>query len=299
MRHAETEGSGVSHASLELAGALEAEAARYGIEIVRLTRPRRSWPFRYAVRRARVDALLVPSGAVPPFMPVPCIPWVHDVAIFSHPEWFEQTWFRRQLTTRLFLRGVRRAPLVFAVSEDTKRALMHVAHIPDGRVTVTYQGIRPIEKGETKAYALVLGTINPRKNIPFLEALWPEVERRCPGVQLLIAGKPRLTFSDARRDDLVAHAAMLLLPSLHEGFGRTALEAMSAGVPVIASNRGAIPEVVGEAGLLLEPDDREGWIQAIVDGFEGHLDGSAGRARSKRFSWQKTADIMLAKLAKV
>ena len=176
---------------------------------------------------------------------------------------------------------------------------MHVAHIPDGRVTVTYQGIRPIEKGETKAYALVLGTINPRKNIPFLEALWPEVERRCPGVQLLIAGKPRLTFSDARRDDLVAHAAMLLLPSLHEGFGRTALEAMSAGVPVIASNRGAIPEVVGEAGLLLEPDDREGWIQAIVDGFEGHLDGSAGRARSKRFSWQKTADIMLAKLAKV
>jgi glycosyltransferase involved in cell wall biosynthesis len=105
-----------------------------------------------------------------------------------------------------------------------------------------------------------------------------------------------MQFDDAQRDEFVRHAAVLLLPSLHEGFGRTALEAMSAGVPVIASNRGAIPEVVGEAGLLLDPYSKEEWVKAIVGAFEGQLDGSKGPAQAARFSWDQTAGIILAKL---
>src|SRR6185369_5632395 len=100
-----------------------------------------------------------------------------------------------------------------------------------------------------------------------------------------------MQFDDAQRDEYIRHATVLLLPSLHEGFGRTALEAMSAGVPVIASNRGAIPEVVGDAGLLLDPYGSEEWVKGIVDAFEGRLSGGRGPARAALFSWDKTAAI--------
>jgi len=285
-------GAGVSHASIELTEALEKQSKEYGIEIVRLYSPKRAWAFRRVVKR--VDALLVPSGSVPPCMPVPCYPWVHDVAIFSHPEWFSQSRIRRWMTTRIFLRGVKMAPHVFAVSEDTKRELMKLSGLPSDRITVTYQGIKPITPGDRKPYALILGSINPRKNVEFIERLWNEI----PNGELIVAGEPRMHFDDVQRDKLVRHASVLLLPSLHEGFGRTALEAMSAGVPVIASKRGAIPEVVGDAGLLLEPDDREGWVKGIRAAFQGTLDGSKGPERSRRFTWDRTAAIILAKLAK-
>ncbi|MEI7512358.1 MAG: glycosyltransferase [Candidatus Uhrbacteria bacterium] len=286
-------GAGVSHASIELTEALERIAHRYGIEVVRLYAPKRAWAFREVVNT--VDALFIPSGAVPPFMPVPCYPWVHDVVIFSHPEWFAQSWLRRFVTTTLFLRGLRRARHIFAVSKDTEREVRTLTGLLS---TVTYQGIRPIEAGENKPYALILGNVNPRKNIPFIESLWPEVEKIVPSAELLVAGQPYMTFDDAQRDDFVRHATVLLLPSLHEGFGRTALEAMSAGVPVIASSRGAIPEVVGDAGMLLDPTDRQAWIQGIVEAFEGRFDGSRGPKQAAQFTWDKTAECILAKIAK-
>jgi len=297
LRHvSEGPGAGVSHASVELTEALEKQASHFGIEIVRLTHPKRAWTFRKVVKN--VDVLFVPSGSVPPFMPVPCYPWVHDVAIFEHPEWFTQSLFRRWITTKLFERGVRRAPHVFVISEDSKKELINATGVHADHITVTYQGIRPISPGEKRPYALILGNVNPRKNIPFIEHLWPEVKKHVPNAELVIAGEPLMVFDDARRDEFVRHATVLLLPSLHEGFGRTALEAMSAGVPVIASNRGAIPEVVGNAGLLLDPYDSEAWVKGIVDVFEGRMDGSKGPAQAARFSWEKTAGIILAKLAK-
>jgi len=287
-------GAGVEHASIELTEALEKHASEYGIEIVRLTSPKRAWAFREAVKN--VDVLFVPSGSVPPFMPVPCYPWVHDVAIFEHPEWFEQSLVRRWITTKLFEWGVRHAPHVFAISEDTKKELINATGVQADRITVTYQGIRPISPGDKRPYALILGSINPRKHIDFIKDLWLEVQSHVPNAQLVVAGQPLMQFDDAQRDEFVRHATVLLLPSLHEGFGRTALEAMSAGVPVIASNRGAIPEVVGEAGLLLDPYSKEEWVKAIVGAFEGQLDGGKGPAQAARFSWDQTAGIILAKL---
>lgn len=289
-------GAGVTHASLELANALLKEAGD-SCEIRLLKEPGGFLTAKAFIKQNKLDCLFVPSGAVPPFMPVPCFPWVHDVEIFEHPEWFAQTRLKRFVTTRLFLNGVRRAPHVFAISEDSKKRLMKLTGIPEKRITVTYQGIRPISPGERKSYALILGSINPRKNIDFIRALWPDVQKRFPKAELIIAGQPLMHFDDAERDAFIRHATVLLLPSLHEGFGRTALEAMSAGVPVIASNRGAIPEVVGDAGLLLEPDDKMAWIQGISDAFEGKLDGSKGPVRSRIFSWEQTARIILAKIA--
>ncbi len=317
LRHVPEDGSagaGVAHASRELAGAIRAAAPASGIVPVEFHGRMRSWELARACRAERVGALFAASGAVPPFLRIPAFPWVHDVAIFRHPEWFPQPRWKRLLTTRLFLRGIRNAPHVFAVSEDAKRTLVSVAGIDPARVTVTYQGADVSwADPETRygEYALIMGTIEPRKNIPFIIELWDDVRKALAAdVKLIIAGRkgwgnvviPKRDWiiridhpGDEERDRLYAGARVLLMPSRYEGFGRMALEAMSLGVPVIASNRGAIPEVIGDAGVLLDPTDRSSWIREIVHGFEGRLDGKRGIARASRFSWEKTARIILAK----
>jgi glycosyltransferase involved in cell wall biosynthesis len=104
--------------------------------------------------------------------------------------------------------------------------------------------------------------------------------------------------ADTERQRLYAEASMLVLPSLEEGFGMTLVEAMQAGVPVIASDRGALPEVVGEAGILVDPTSAAGIAAAI----ERLLDSpderrqriAAGRIQAARFSWSDSAKTLLA-----
>ena len=99
--------------------------------------------------------------------------------------------------------------------------------------------------------------------------------------------------SDQDRERLFAGARALVLPSLDEGFGLPALEAMAAGVPVVASNRGALPEVVAAGGTLLDPTDVEGWVSAIErlarDDRWAAEQGCAGLERAKAFTWPATA----------
>lgn len=316
-------GAGIEHASTELIDALRPLADRRGIELVCFTEPKRAWYFSHTIKRSGARAVLVPSGSVAPFLKIPTYPWVHDLAIFDHPEWFPQYPPRRWLTTRYFLRGVRRARHVFCVSEDTKQSLIRIARIPADRITVTYQAIREPRmtsspRGVDGRYALIMGTVEPRKNIPFIVDLWPRViEGMVTPPCLVIAGRAgwgnvseaiahkadKLTclkrlseVSDRERDALIEHASVLLVPSLHEGFGRTALEGLSAGAPVIASNRGALPEILGKAGVLLEPNDKAGWVEAMRNVFQSKPDVALGLERAKLFSWPKTAAIMLAKI---
>ncbi len=312
-------GAGIEHATRELADAMRELAGEYGFELIGYGQ---GFSGRAMAQHAVVDgcvAMFVPSGAVSPWITLPTFPWVHDLAIFKHPEWFPQNWFKRQVTTRLFLGGLRKASHVFAISEHTKKEIIQTAGIPPEKITVAYQGIPSVEHRHEKnsgemPYALIVGTINPRKNIPFIVKLWPEVEKRFGRkAHLIVAGKMGWGVSnkelegaqhinqpsDAGRDMLIAGASVLLLPSLQEGFGRTVLEGMAAGVPVIASNRAAIPEAVGDAGILLDPGDQDAWIEAIVKGLKGDLDGSKGPAQAARFSWESTARIILAKLKEV
>jgi len=332
-----TPGAGVAHAARELWHALVRERADlvgFAPRGASLGSPSVVWlpdstgaSLRRALKHHRVDALFVASGAVPWGIDVPVYPWVHDVAIFEHPEWFPQPWLKRQLTTRLFLRGLKRAKHIFCVSENTKQSLIHRFGFDPKQVTVTLQGVER-EEGVmmatgTGSFALVMGTVEPRKNISFLISLWPEVCKRVGhAVDLVIAGADgwgkdakeisvkakgksivrKKHVSDEEYRELLGTTRMLLTPSLYEGFGRPAIEAMTWGVPVVVSDRGALPEVVGDGGLVLSLDDRAKWVESVVRLFtdQKYWDEWNANAlkRSEKFSWEKVSRIILDMLAK-
>ena len=167
---------------------------------------------------------------------------------------------------------------------------------------------------------LFLGTLEPRKNVGALLDAYELLAGRTGVPPLLLAGKATSAASEwldrlarpplrglvrhlgyvdpSARRDLYEGALMLVQPSLEEGFGLPVLEAMTAGVPVVAADRGALPEVLGGAGLLVEPDD-PGQIASAIERFvedkPAARDASArGIERAKHFSWARAARDMLA-----
>jgi glycosyltransferase involved in cell wall biosynthesis len=161
---------------------------------------------------------------------------------------------------------------------------------------------------------LALGTIEPRKNLAMLIRAW-----KTSSLDLVIAGQdgwkmqdveneilklnqeqktrfhrlPEITDEDKRQ--LLAAAEIVAVPSLDEGFGLVALEALQSGTNVVASNRGALPEVVGNAGVLLDPLDEKAWAQALTPGPSPIELSSTGEGNhiDQKFSWEKTAEVVL------
>lgn len=296
--------------------------------------------------------LFAPSGAIAPMLKIPTVPWVHDIAIFEHPEWFDQALLKRTVTTNLFRQGIIKAPEVLAVSQFTKDELVRRFALDPSRVTVTLEGgdsvlgglsgidlqtakqrarLRLAERGVTQPYILYLGTLEPRKNIPTLLEAWldarPLFKR---AVDLVIAGRdgwklgPILKSletakaykgekgsrlhrieapTDEHRRDLLLAAELVALPSLYEGFGLVALEAMQAGTAVISSTGGALPEVVGEAGVTLRPDDPASWTKALVkimaDSESRKSLADKGKSRSQSLTWDRAAKAALDVLTRV
>lgn len=334
-----SEGAGVAHAARALCSRLVEDrtiewiayvpkgasfpvistGTKWSGEIVELV-DASSKALRRAIKSNPCDVLFVPSGAVSLGINVPAVPWVHDLIIFDHPEWFNQKWLQRMLTTKLFLRGIRRAPFVFAVSEYTKKAIIKHAKISAGKVMITYEGgdenlsdPNSAKKycqnkfGIQRPFVLALGTIEPRKNLAMLIRAW-----KASSLDLVIAGQdgwkmqdvekeilklnqeqktrfhrlPEITDEDKRQ--LLAAAEIVAVPSLDEGFGLVALEALQAGTDVIASNRGALPEVVGNAGILLDPLDEKAWSQTLAS----PVKAGEGSYIDQKFSLEKTAEVV-------
>jgi glycosyltransferase involved in cell wall biosynthesis len=161
-----------------------------------------------------------------------------------------------------------------------------------------------------------VGTLQPRKNLGLLVEAWAVLRERMESPpKLLLAGKrgwlyeplvrsveerglgDLVKFADyVERADLPAlysGALALTFPSLYEGFGLPALEAMSCGTPVVASNASSIPEVVGDAGLLLDPRDVGAWAGAVErlshDDTAQRDMSRKGLARAARFTWERCA----------
>jgi glycosyltransferase involved in cell wall biosynthesis len=217
---------------------------------------------------------------------------IHDVAALRHPEWYSRPYVAWQ---RAVLPSIaRRARLVITVSEFSRREIQEVLGV-DARVIPNGVDER-FTPGPKKDYALVVGTKIARKNLAALSETATAL-----GMELVAAGSARKYMKGEKTnirelgyvpDDelpaLYAGARVLLMPSLYEGFGLPCLEAMASGTPVVAANRGALPETCGDAALVVEPEDfADAAVKAVTT--ERERLTQAGLARAARFTWERTA----------
>jgi glycosyltransferase involved in cell wall biosynthesis len=249
---------------------------------------------------------------------------VHDLAFWRLPE-------THSPASRAYYAGLRRsahqASRIICVSQATRRDLLEATGVADDKVRVVPEApdprfllppppaeAPPGTGGAGRPYLLCVGTIEPRKNLPAVfRALARLPQRERP--ELRVVGAPGLDATaiqalparlglngDVRflgprpTDELVAlyaGALALVYPSLLEGFGLPVLEAMGAGAPVIASNRSSVPEVAGDAAILVDPEDDRSIAAALqrVTTSPALRDDlrARGRARVTQFSWDKAA----------
>lgn len=253
---------------------------------------------------------------------------IHDLIPLDRPEWFTPSfsrWYRW-----LFPRLARRVRHIIAVSEFTKQRIVELLKVAPERITVILNGVdgrfTPRPRAEIEAlrldlkisglYLLSVGSLEPRKNIRRLLEAWRQIlPALADDVELVIAGAsgdPRV-FADAgvptipdrvrflgyvpdeRLPALYSGALALVYPTLYEGFGLPPLEAMACGTPVVTSNNTSLPEVAGEAALLVDPLDPS----SIADGIGRMLTsaemreglGRAGLDRARKLSWDETARL--------
>ena len=245
---------------------------------------------------------------------------IHDLFFLTHPEGTSRE-VRRDYPA---LAGphARAAHAVVTSTEYGRRLVIeqlgvageHVYVCPPGAPSWSLLGTEPHVPRD--GYVLFLGTLEPRKNIGALLDAWQLlIERGLTRTQLVLAGRAtpeaagwleriaapplaghvrHLGYVAAEdREPLYAGARAVVLPSLDEGFGLTALEAMSAGIPIVASDRGALPEVIADAGVLVSPTDVRGLAEAIhrsVTDEGWAIDRAfAGLERAKAFTWPRAA----------
>jgi glycosyltransferase involved in cell wall biosynthesis len=244
---------------------------------------------------------------------------IHDLSPLEHPEWFRSSF---SVWYRLFLPILAKRVLkIFTPSEYVKKKVVKRFGIKD--VTVTSNGVdRDIFHASSKqrivdlpkCYILFVGSLEPRKNLDLLLRTWGELKAEFKDVWLIIVGVSGTVFKamnfshamervcflgyveDETLAGLYANATVFVLPSQDEGFGLPALEAMASGTPVIVSDAGALPEVVGNAGLTFCLSDPVGLNNALKECLSNsHLRSELrekGLKRAQQFCWQTSAELV-------
>ena len=258
---------------------------------------------------ARDAALILSPANTAPLASRRNVVFVHDLAPLREPAWFGRAygaWHRIGLR-----RIAASAQLVLVPSEFVSRELQELLGVEPDRICVVppaaashfspAAGPRPIALDAP--YVLALGTTSARKNLELLDRVAPRL--REAGLEVVVAGAGRSYLQEsatgARRlgyveerdlPALYAHAEVLAMPSLYEGFGLPCVEAMAAGTPVVAADRAALPEACGGAALLVDPDDADAFAAALIRaaGPERERLTEAGRARAAGLSWARSAE---------
>ncbi len=263
---------------------------------------------------------------------------VHDLALLRHPELGTR---RLRAMVEAGVRSLPRASRVIAVSEFGRDELVELCGIDPQTVDVVYNGcaehfapsdaaaaraaVAPLLGSGADRYILHVGTHEPRKNLPALIRAYARARREA-GIphRLILAGEPGwepLSLSGVAEQAgvggdvvlpgrvgaellpaLYAGAELFVFPSLYEGFGLPVVEAMASGVPVITSGTSALPEVAGDAALLVDPKSEVEIANAIrtciEDGDRRQRMRAAGIERARSFTWASTAQGTLSSYAK-
>lgn len=257
---------------------------------------------------------------------------MHDMAALEHPEWVSRkfaAWYQFLLP-----RLARRVLHILTISRFSKERILACTGVPEQKVSVIPNGVDPrftpaAEQAQAelrhrlglgqRRYVLSLGSLEPRKNIATLLDAWRRLADRLPAdVWLVLAGAkgnsrifrgvngldrlpPRVLLAGHVPEQLLpalyTSAECFVYPSLYEGFGMPPLEAMACGTPVVASRSGALPEVVGTAGLLIDPSDPAQICDAVTalhddSQLRAHL-AREGRMQASRFRWADCATATL------
>jgi len=278
-------------------------------------------------RAVRPDVWHGPHYTMPLRASVPTVVTMHDLTLFEHPEWHERSkvvYFRRMIRASAV-----HADVLVCVSAFTA-ARLRVNCRPGAEVVVVPHGVdherfRPTDRlerdeeelaphGIAPPYIAFSGTIEPRKDVPTLVRAFASVAHAHPDLRLVIAGgdgwgaeeaRDAIAASGAstrvlrpgylRHDTLVSlfrRASAVVYPSLEEGFGLPALEALACGAPLVSTRGSAVEEVVGDAALLVPPHDE----RALGDAIEHVLDDAGVAARLRRdgperaakFTWDRS-----------
>ena len=292
----------------------------------------------WAVDRLNVDVFHSPDFIPPLRAKTPSVITIHDLAFLIYPHFLtkESARYYGQID-----RAARHADQIIAVSESTKQDLIKMLGTPEDKITVIYEAADPMFQPEDRAaalrhvqelydlpseFVLFVSTIEPRKNVAGLLRAYRRLRddyKLTPA--LVLAGAPGWLSDDVHElvkklglgkqcyflgrvssHDLLQlynAAQCLVQPAFYEGFGRTPLEAMACGTPVIVSNVSSLPEVVGDAALLFDPQEDEEltvamWRVLTDKSLQEEL-RAKGFQRAAAFSWERAAEQTMAVYRKV
>jgi glycosyltransferase involved in cell wall biosynthesis len=284
------------------------------------------WALGVELLRHRLDLLHSPDFIPPAFGAGRVVITVHDLNFIHFPQFLTEEalrYYGGQIEW-----AVDRADHILADSHHTRQDLLQLLGVPPDKVTTVHlaadEVFRPVSDlaalgryDLSPGYILFVGTLEPRKNIPTLLAAYRILLDQCStDAPLVLVGRRgwladdifaalnALCLEDRVRilEDVVGQdrlvqlyngAAVLVIPSFYEGFGLPALEAMACETPVIAADRGSLPEIVADAGLLVNPEDADelaGAIRRLLEDDQLRTELiRKGKAQAAQFSWSQTA----------
>ena len=293
---------------------------------------RQQWALPREIRRARPDLLHYPHFDLPWLVNSPVVATLYDLKYIARPDFFPQQGAAKRLVMRWMMASTaRRARRIITISESTRQDLTRRLSVPLEKVRVVPLAVdtayfAAIPQTEIQAirqryqlsapYILFVGERRPHKNLPGLLEGFARFQKMAPQpCQLVIAGKAyadyqaperlaedlnlgnAVRFLDYVPDTDLPHlyrgAQAFALLSYYEGFGLPVLEAMACGTPVVAAASTSLPEVCGQAGLLVDPDQPEQIAQAlhqvVTDGAQRQQIIAAGLERARQFTWEACA----------
>ncbi|MBK9270280.1 MAG: glycosyltransferase family 4 protein [Saprospiraceae bacterium] len=295
------------------------------------------WSVPRFLKNHEVDLFLSPDGYLSLAANIPQLMVFHDLAYLHYPD--QISWTVRNYYRYFVPKFMRKASLVFAVSQATKDDIIQQLHVPSEKILLAYNGCKDefhaisLDKREKvrarvshgAPYLLFVGAMHPRKNlVNLVKAFTIFKNRQFSDIKLLLVGRKawmnreleRTISQSPYRNDIIhlnylekaelseitASAEALIMPSYLEGFGVPVLEALYCDVPVMVSDRFSLPEVAGPGAFVFNPDDPTDMANSMSQFYQekDHSHRIAlGRIHREQFSWDHTADIIALAISRI